>query len=294
VHEDAGAKQTRYLGDGSTRVMGKGRTGNGSNIRVAAYNVHVDYDDWTRRAARVVSTIKSRDPGIVLAQELYAKMVDPLQRALADGGLARYHLTRSGPLQGSEGLPLQNRILYDTSRYQMTSDCPETQRSCVIEMESDRAPDYAAYAKFRDLDSGREFWVVSLHLNNGDDERMRTREMEQILTKVDQFRGDLPVIVGGDSNSSQLREGHIAHDVLMEHGYYDTASTQRQVNARYGTFNGYLRQKPSPFGVSPRIDLIATLGMPGSARFENMVVPADEAFPSDHNMIVSDLRLPAP
>ena len=78
----------------------------------------------------------------------------------------------------------------------------------------------------------------------------------------------------------------------MKYGFYDTASTVKQLNAAYGTANAYEYQKKSAFGVSPRIDVIATLGMPGSDLFENMVVKKGDPFPSDHNMVLTDLRLP--
>ena len=146
----------------------------------------------------------------------------------------------------------------------------------------------------RDKASGQEFYVLGWHLPRGEGlDAVRTAAMRSIMDQVEALDTDhLPVIVGGDTNSSQLRAGERPHDVLMEHGFYDTASTVDQVNPEYGTANDFVYQDPSPFGVSPRIDVIATLGMPGSDRFVNEVVKKGDPFPSDHNMIWTDLRLP--
>lgn len=290
-----GDRRDRYFGQDQVRVPGQPGQGEGS-IRVASYNVRNDttFDD---RAPLLGASILDHQPGIVMVQELFKFTVADFKRGLEEAGNnGRYVLTRETNL--TTGAPgertLQARILYDTDRYMMVSDCPPDKASCYIAFDAPGGDtDYAVYAKFRDLTTRQEFWVVSFHLPHGPYDDLRRREMEQIIDGVDAKLGaGAPVILGGDTNSSQLRPGERPHDVLMNRGFYDTASTVTHVNAAYGTANAFEYQEPKAFSPSPRIDLIATRGMPGSDRFENVVIKRPDPFPSDHNMIVADLKLP--
>jgi endonuclease/exonuclease/phosphatase family metal-dependent hydrolase len=300
----AGGSEQRYFGQGQSRVMGEAAAGSGSALRVASYNIRTDNITspdaltWDSRVPRIASLIKDRRPGIVLLQELFPSMVSKFVGTLASKGMDNYALNRQTALvTGVLGeQKLQSRILYDKTKYEMVDRCSVvvTSTDCSISWPSDAGPDYSPFVRMRDKASGQEFYVLGWHLPRGEGlDAVRTAAMRSIMDQVDALNTDhLPVIVGGDTNSSQLRAGERPHDVLMEHGFYDTASTVDQVNPEYGTANDFAYQDPSPFGVSPRIDVIATLGMPGSDRFVNEVVKKGDPFPSDHNMIWTDLRLP--
>jgi hypothetical protein len=63
------------------------------------------------------------------------------------------------------------------------------------------------------------------------------------------------------------------------------------VNLKYNTMNGYLSpEEPSLHGFGARIDAVLTLGMPGASRFEEVLTGSP--YPSDHNMVYADVRLP--
>ncbi len=304
VNYGTAGSQERYFGQGQSRVQGTAPTGSGADIRVASYNIRTDNISspnaltWDSRLPRIAQTIKDRDPGIVLVQELFPSMVSKFRNALAAKNMSQYVLNReTGLVTGAKGEhKLQNRILYDTSRYDMVGRCSVDAASndCHITWPAGDGPDYSPFLRMRDKATGEEFYVLGLHLPAGTGlDAVRTSAMRSIVNQVEARNVDgLPVILGGDTNSSQLRTGVRPHDVLMEHGFYDTASTVDHVNPAYGTANAFEYQEPSPFGVSPRIDVIATLGMPGSATFVNVVVQKGDPFPSDHNMIYTDLRLP--
>ena len=304
VNNGTAGSQERYFGQGQSRVPGSAPTGSGADIRVASYNIRTDNISspgaltWDNRLPRIAQLIKDRDPGIVLVQELFPSMVSKFRNTLTQKNMDHYVLNRETALvTGAKGEhKLQNRILYDTSRYDLVSRCNADVSStdCHITWPADYGPDYSPFLRMRDKATGQEFYVLSLHLPNGSGlDAIRTEAMRSIVKQVEARNVDgLPVILGGDTNSSQLRTGERPHDVLMEHGFYDTASTVNHVNPEYGTANDFEYQEPSPFGISPRIDVIATLGMPGSARFVNEVIKKGDPFPSDHNMILTDLRLP--
>lgn len=301
----AGGTMERYFGQGQTRVPGIAPTGDGAAIRVASYNVRTESSDpvsaekpWPVRAPLVAETIEAEAPGIVLMQELFPSQMDAFLAELQQPDMDNYALTRTAAVDtGAPGeRKMQARLLYDTNLFEDISQCPDlkTNLDCLIPWVADTGPDYAAVNLMEHKASGQRFWVCSFHLTNGDEyESVRREAMKTIVAALEVLNtGGYPVIVGGDANSSQLREPVRPHDVLMDRGYYDTASTVEQVNPEYGTANDFEYQKPSDFGVSSRIDLIATQGMPGSAMFVNDVVKKPEVHPSDHNLIWSDLRLP--
>ena len=303
VNEGTAGSEQRYFGQGQSRVPGMAPTGTGSPIRVASYNIRTDKGEsgelgWINRVPHIVQQIEDRKPGIVLLQELYSPMVPRFVATLADHDMNHYALNRETALKSglADEKKLQNRLLYDATKYEMVDECDTstTSTDCHIIWPSDTGPDYSPYVRMRDLATGQEFYVLSLHLPNGAAlDGVRHKAMDAIVEELAKVNTDsLPVILGGDTNSSQLRTGVRPHDVLMESGFYDTASTVDHVNPEFGTANDFEYQEPSAFGISPRIDLIATHGMPGSARFVNEVIKQGKPFPSDHNMIWADLRLP--
>ena len=301
----AGGTMDRYFGQGQSRVPGMAPSGDGAAIRVASYNVRTESVNpsgnekpWLVRAPLVAESIEAENPGIVLLQELFPSQIVTFQAELALPDMSKYALNRTAAVD--TGLPgekkLQSRFIYDKNVYEDVSQCPDSKfdTSCLIKWESDTGPDYAAVNLMRHKASGQHFWVCSFHLTSGNEyEAVRREAMKSIVAGIEALNTqDYPVILGGDSNSSQLREGIRPHDILMAKGYYDTASAVEHINPEYGTANDFQYQEPSAIGISSRIDLIATLGMPGSAKFKNVVVKKPDVHPSDHNMIWADLKLP--
>ena len=240
-----------------------------------------------------------------------------LVNALRAAGGSRYRLVRTTPYvkpgvpEGSQGA----RILYDTSRYSLVSPCPETSSdgsyssSCTIVMPL-RAADSAtnrrraAYAVLADRATGKRFYVVSAHLDNRHStntttehslEALRTSQAKAVIARVTQLNtAHLPVVLAGDLNTWQNNKaGYGAHDALIASGYYDTAAALTQVNVRYTTMNAFAATiLASASGWGARLDVITVKGVTGAARFENVMKVTDTNRPSDHNMVVADIRLP--
>ena len=138
--------------------------------------------------------IKSRDPGIVAIQELgpgradgkktriknSLRQTESLQKAFQrrrrrQVPIGPDHRVRGArDLAGTQG----TRILYDTTKYRLISDCRETtgkknyNSSCSMDMpvmssDSRAHRRSAAYAEFEDRKTGENFFVVSVHLDVG-------------------------------------------------------------------------------------------------------------------------------
>ena len=307
----------------------------GTELRIASFNVRTaratdDARPWLVRVPDVAREIDDHDPGIVALQELgpgradgetgstngTPRQTDSLLTALAKIGASRYELVRTTPYNapGTPHATQGARILYDTTRYSLLSDCPEKtgkkswNGSCsfdlpVLDSEGAKARRSAAYAEFADKSTGKRFFVVSTHM----DQRHGTTAAKE--AKYEQLRRDSAakinsvmesvnpkdeeVIVAGDFNSYQVKVvGNAPHDYLVDRGYYDTAAAQTTTNLEYPTVNHFdpvLKQGGRGYGA--RIDVILVKGTQGARSFEIVVKPVDSARASDHNMVVSEIVL---
>ena len=300
------------------------------NVRTA--RATTDARTWLERVPDVARSILDRAPGVVAVQELgpgradgvagstggRPRQTDSLVTTLASMGGERYRLTRTtsyvkpGIDSGTQGM----RILYDNDRYRLLSPCVDTSPdgvyspSCSIKLplrasgdtENDRRR--SAYAQFADRATGERFYVVSVHLDarHSTDvavertyDQLRADQMRTTIDAVARENTDrVPVVLGGDINTWQNNKvGYAAHDVLVDQGFYDTAASPRATNLHYTTMNDFATTltDPSP-GFGARLDVVAAKGITGAVSWENVMKPTDSARPSDHNMVVTDLRLP--
>jgi endonuclease/exonuclease/phosphatase family metal-dependent hydrolase len=308
VRKGPAAKQIRgYAHIQAATVAGEASTMTGTPIRAASYNVRLAALDagtansWADRAPRIAQNIAAQQPTIMALQELMPSMWNNqsgglgLGGALQAAGLGRYKLLRDTPY--SSTTPGDARILYDGSKLQLVSNCDPTKPTCGIVIPDVDHQSVAEVAEFRDLASGERFWFVSTHLahgNTADVDALRATEAQTIVAGINQLNTEgLPVILGGDMNSYQTCPGRNApHTVLLNDGYYDTSAAATQVNLQYNSYNGFASPEvPSNNGFGARLDAIMTSGMPGADRFE--IVRTGAPYPSDHNMVIADLKLPA-
>jgi endonuclease/exonuclease/phosphatase family metal-dependent hydrolase len=300
------------------------------NVRTA--RATTDARTWLQRAPDVAASIVDHDLDLVALQELgpgradgqtgttkgVARQTDSLVTALqADGG-SRYKLVRttpyvkSGTLTGTQGA----RILYDSSKYSLVSPCVETSAdgsyssSCSIKLplrptgDTEASRRRAAYAEFSDKTTGEHVVVVSAHLDQRHDSdpavektynTLRGEQAKTVLAKLAVVNPNgYPVVFGGDINSYQNNKvGYAPHDELVKAGFYDTAAAARQVNIHFTTINDFKTTLTAPTpGFGARIDTLAVEGVVGASSWENVLKPTDDARPSDHNMLVADIRLP--
>jgi endonuclease/exonuclease/phosphatase family metal-dependent hydrolase len=288
-------------------IAGHGSMMTGNRLRYAEYNVRVQASDvrghtWRRRQHLVARTIARTHPAVAGLQELMPGMWTGqdggvgLKKSLRKVGLRSYTLTRrTGYFRRDPG---DTRILYDTSRLQMTSSCRQKVASCYLSLPDPHGRHVAAYARFRDRATGAEFYFVSAHLTRGNDaatDALRGRQAQAINDGIRAVNGqNLPVVFATDANSSQLSKGADSpHSALLAAGWYDTIAAARTVNGKYNSVNGYqLPERRSAWGFGCMYDSILTLGMPGADMFKQVLTRAPGA--SDHNLVFADVRLPHP
>ncbi len=306
----------------------------GSPLRIASYNIRsAVYDGqggrpWAQRAPDVAADIMKTNPGIVAIQEASParfgglRQTESLQNALlaADPVKHRYTITRTsgynppGTPHGSQAA----RIVYDATRYMLSSLCSDTtlvngialdySTSCSFDLPilPDDARTWmrsAAYAEFTDIATGRPFLVVSAHLDYRHSKNKKTEaslnnlralQAATIWANMNLIRkvGE-PVIVAGDFNASQADAGgNGPHDVLVAQGFYDAAGAMQQAGLEYPSLNHFDKVLDAdPQGYARRVDQILVYGAPGSSRFVELVKAKDKARHSDHNMVYADVVL---
>jgi endonuclease/exonuclease/phosphatase family metal-dependent hydrolase len=306
-----------------------------TSIRVATFNVRTaratqDARTWLERVPDVAKEILARNPGIVMLQELgpgradgqtgslngTPRQTESLVTTLGRLGGSRYRLVRTtayvkpGTEYGTQG----TRILYDTTRYQLLSRCPDTtdgsswNPACAFDLPvaaGDTADDRrsAAFAKFTDPHTGLQFWVASAHLDprhSSNDtteakyDQLRATQAAAVVNRVAAHNTTgLPVIFGGDINSWQTdRGGYAPHRALVARSYVDAVSAPTKINYAYPTVNHFkttLSPSGSRYG-GPRLDVVMVRGGGTFTRYENKMEVTDSTRPSDHNMVVADHR----
>jgi hypothetical protein len=99
-------------------------------------------------------------------------------------------------------------------------------------------------------------------------------------------------VIATDSNSSQTAKGaDQPHQVWLNDGWYNTLSAATVVNGQYNSVNHYESpERPSNYGFGSMYDTIMTLNMPGADVWKQVITGAP--WPSDHNMVYADVRLP--
>ena len=256
------------------------------------------------------------------------RQTESLVNELAKQGASKYKLVKkyayvsSGTPQATQGM----RILYDTSKYSLVSPCVDMtgtskySTTCTIKLplrpsgddEEDRQQ--AAYAEFADKATGARFYFISVHLDSRSDSNLtvdktydahRAAQVKAAIAGVAAVNtAKVPVVLSGDINTWQNdKTGYAAHDAITAAGFYDTFAAARQVNPRYTTLNEFSTEMPMYTGTNPdngvdrqgwgsRLDVLTVKGVTGASYWENVFKNPDSARPSDHNMVISDIRLP--
>ncbi len=301
-------------------------------IRFATFNVRTSRADigtsrhWLRRATTVAREIKTEGPDVVAIQELgpgradgkktkignSARQTTSLLSALRSVGAGQYKLVRttSYVAPGTKHSTQGSRILYNTKRVRLVSNCPETtgksnyNKSCSMDMPafSKATARSAAFAEFEDKKTGRNFYAVSVHLIDAHSGSMaqerklddlRRSQVAAVYNKVRKLAGNKPILFAGDLNSWKTKRGtHAPFNYLAGQGFKDSTTATYQLNSRYPTVNHWHRTlKANAVGRQVALDVVMVKNGKGFNRYENVTKVVDTFRASDHNMVVTDLNL---
>ncbi len=307
----------------------------GTVVRAATFNVRTakatwDKRHWVKRKGQVAAEIKASGADIVAIQEMspgrqdgrdgstkkVGRQTTSLVTEMKKIGLGHFKLVREtqykkpGTVHGTQG----TRILYNTRKYTLLSNCPEKtgkknwNPACSIDLpimkgDSGKAKRKAAYAAFEARSTGKRFYMVSAHLDQRHSKSaavetkynaLRDAQAKTIIDRMDSLNTrNRPIIFGGDINSWQNNfVGNAPHDRLIANGYYDTVAAVQRINLDFPTINHYHTVLArSSVGIATRIDVLMVQGSQGANLWINMTKERDSARPSDHNLIAADIVL---
>jgi len=316
----------------------------GTRLRVASYNIASvkatlgsrPGGPWSQRVDKAARIIVRSRAAIVGVQEVgpgnavdggsteHGTRQSQVESLVAAVGRARgddrYQMVRKtaywapGTKHGTQG----ERILYDTTRYRLVSDCPELtdgddwSDSCTIQLpvgpkDSPLERRRSVYAQFESIKTGARFWFVSCHLDSRkSDERsvqrrnstLRKRQAKKIASTMARLNKGLhlPIIVTGDLNDWQndQAKGNPPHELFVKRGYYDASAAKKRVNTALGTVSQWKTTvAPGPSGFGTRFDYILVHGVRGAKKYVNTMVRKDARRASDHALVHATLRLPS-
>ena len=325
-------RQARSAKLRTREVFSSAEKRNSLTMRVGTFNVltaraNKGGRSWLERAPDVARQIASRSPDVLAIQELSPGRADgsraatmghlrqtislehALERVVGDD---RYQLVRTTPYvkprteHGTQG----TRILYDTRKFELLSNCPEKtgmrnyNSSCSMDLplrksDSESLRRSAAFAQFQDRKTGTRFWVVSVHLDDRHGSRLRKekrfnalrgKQARAVYLKINGLRkpGE-KIIYAGDFNSwKKNRAGDAPREYLMRHGFDDTVAADTRINIKYPTINQFRTRQPAK---RVRLDVVLIKGMKRALRYENVMKRVDSSRPSDHNLVISDIVL---
>lgn len=204
------------------------------NIRSVQNDLHLDHNEerWRVRRAAVVRDILAEDLDVVGLQE--ASQNTRYAGRMADGP-TQYQdlvagLTQAGGHYAVTNLDVRasrtTRILYNTETLDLVRRGEHEYRAQSSGANDQR---FLVWAVFRIRETGAEFFFATTHLVNRFPD-LQTRQWRELIDEVHELHEGLPVIVGGDFQTSK-KSGTVASTMMTE--------------MRRAGWNDVLNQRPS-------------------------------------------------
>lgn len=254
-------------------------------IKVMTYNIkYANENDgensWSQRKDHLRNQLRFYEPDIFGVQEALSKQLTYLKK-----GLENYDFTGEGRDGKTKGE--YSAIFFNTQKFEILkqgtfwlSETPEK-----VSKGWDAAfPRICTYAQFKDMGSGKKFWVFNTHFDHVG-VKAREKSARLISDKIKELnKEELPFILMGDFNlepdSSEIQ--------FLSEKFNDSKSTANLVYGPSGTFNGYHFMEP----VTRRIDYIFTSkGDFDILKYAVLSDSKDLKYPSDHLPVMLSLKL---
>lgn len=211
------------------------------NLYVGEYNIrNANEKDtkagngWERRKSVVFDIIRIESFDIWGSQEVYHSQLEDLCEALPQYGYIG--VGRNDGKQEGEYAPIfykKDRIKCLSSGTFWLSETPDVVGSKGWDA---KYPRICTWGQFKDLKSGKKFWMFNLHLDHKGVEARR-QSCHLVLEKVKQMCGKQPFILMGDFNVDQTNE---IYNILADSGvFFDSYETAAVRFAETGSMNHF-------------------------------------------------------
>lgn len=308
------------------------------NVRCALCDDTTDTNEepWSVRSGYVAQTILGQKPDALGLQEASqarlrddkgvltnVSQAEDLMAKLGSGyrlvNRARYNCVHPSTsykcVYADKGASKGTKIAYNSTTLKALAN-----GSLLLSRYTETKDRYAAWAIFRHIASGKDFFFVTAHLESKGDSgtstryyKLRVKQMTEIMAMIAEHNtANLPVVLTGDFNSQKWTvPANGPYDVAVANGYVDplgntyrskvpaaTATVETRINTDFSSGNGFRRKAPRSSVVNGTyLDYILTYPSMRVTEWETVVnVDSDGNFrgviPSDHNMIRATAYLP--
>ena len=248
------------------------------NIKYA--NENDGENSWSFRKEYLRNQLGYYEPDILGVQEALLEQLDYLKSGLKD-----HDYIGEGRDAGTKGE--YSAIFYNTLKFEVLRKGTFWLSATPGKISKgwDAAfPRICTYAKFKTIDTGKEFWVFNTHFDHIG-EKARKKSSRLITSKIQELNTEgLPVILTGDFNL----EPETKEIAFLSKKFHDSKTSSNLTFGPEGTFNGYHFMKP----VTQRIDYIFT--SKGDFDILKYAVLSDSKnmkYPSDHFPVMVHLKL---
>jgi len=248
-------------------------------ITVISYNIRYDNPDdgenqWSLRKEKVASYLRETQPDIVGMQEVLQHQLEYLNDVLdkfSYVGVGR----DDGKTKGEYSPILYNsmNLKVEESNTFWLSETPEE-----ISVGWDAALErICTYARFKDLTSGKQFWVFNTHFDHIG-ELARAASARLILRKIEKLnKMNIPVVITGDFNLTPDTEPI----KILQNSFEDVLKDRAPSEKNYGTFTSFKKEETG----LRRIDYIFNKGFQLETADHIWVKTAKGGWASDHHPV---------
>lgn len=274
-------------------VAGQVWAGVGKDHRILSCNIRVDHlpedkgsgNTWSERKDLCIAVIRSRQPGIICAQEVLRSQMEDLKKALPEFG----HFGFEGPEmdareEGYQGIG-KNPIFYSLERYELItaggfwlSETPHIPSS--VSWGALRAR-HVNWVRLRDRENGKQLRVLNLHLDHGPEEA-RIAQIRMVLDEAATYPVDFTQFLAGDFNS---REDRPIHEVVRKAGWIDCHATAPEPRDNGNTTHSFTGDQGKV--QKGAIDFIYGRNSGPVKAWEVIRDSKDGKFPSDHYFVIA-------
>ncbi|UBZ07203.1 endonuclease/exonuclease/phosphatase family protein [Salegentibacter mishustinae] len=262
-----------------------GTTLSSQEVEVMSYNIkYANENDgensWSKRKEHITNQIKFYEPEIMGVQEALISQLKHFESEMEN-----YKYVGVGRDDG-KGAGEFSAIFYNAKEFEVLendtfwlSDTP-----AEISVGWDAAMErICTYAKFKDKDSGKIFWVFNTHFDHVG-EKARENSAELIWEKISALnKENLPVILMGDLNL----EPQTSAIQFLSKKLNDSKTLAELDFGPEGTFNGYNFKE----AVNRRIDYIFVSDNIKVKKYAVLSDSKDLKYPSDHLPVMVEIQL---
>lgn len=256
-----------------------------AQIELMSYNIkYANENDgensWSLRKDHLAKQIKFYQPDIFGVQEAVLGQLEYFENALPG-----YQYVGVGRDDGKTKGEF-SAVFYNSNRFEVMKEDTFWLSNTPYEVSVgwDAAlPRVCTYAKFRDKDTGKKFWIFNTHFDHMG-EQAREESARLIWKMIQELNSeDLPVVLMGDLNLEPNAPGI----KFLSEKLNDSKTIAKLDFGPEGTFNGYNFKEP----VTRRIDYIFT--SKGNISVKKYAVLSDSKdlkYPSDHLPVFVSLQ----